>query len=104
MNEAFAALEMYAAENAMSYPDDLLALQPKYLDEAPRDPRSAKPLTYQKTEAGFLLGASGDYTSLECEPGFPKMDQDGFFVKRASEFPNEDSVFTQDAEKALLPK
>lgn len=90
MNAAFAALEMYSADNGLNYPASLDNLKPKYLDEIPRDPVSRKPLVYNKTEDGFLLGSSGDYSAVEAESGFPKMNQDGFFVKKASEFPQDE--------------
>ena len=90
MNETFGALEMYSADNQLQYPSSLDQLKPKYLDEIPRDPVARQALSYQKTEEGFLLGSKGDYKALGAEKGFPKMNQDGFFVKKAEEFPSEE--------------
>lgn len=87
MNIAFAALEMYSVDNSLAYPHDLAILKPKYLDEIPFDPVSRQALTYEKTPDGFLLGTKGDYSGLNAEPGYPKMNQDGFFVFRAADFP-----------------
>lgn len=87
MNDVFAGLEMYAADHAMSYPDSLDALVPKFLDSIPTDPLSEKPIAYQKTEAGFMLSATGDYSSAGAAVGYPKMNQDGFFVKTEAGFP-----------------
>jgi hypothetical protein len=87
MTVVFESLERYAADNSLEYPNDLLALQPKYLTETPRDPVSDQPILYQKTERGFYLGASGDYTALDTDIGFPKFNQDGFFALRAADFP-----------------
>ena len=72
MNDAFAALEMYSVDNNYKYPPSLDNLRPKYLDEIPLDPVSRKPITYEKTERGFLLGSSGDYSSLEAEKISPR--------------------------------
>lgn len=90
MSRTFAALEMYAADNGSNYPKQLGDLVPRYLEEVPRDPVSRELLTYEKTADGFLLGCKGDYSALKAEPGFPKMNQDGFFVLKASDFPGED--------------
>lgn len=90
MTRAFGALEMYAADNSLTYPQSLKDLMPKYLDVAPLDPVSRQAIFYEKTEDGFLLGASGDYSKLDADPGFPKMNQDGFFVKKESEFPKDE--------------
>lgn len=87
MNDVFAGLEMYAADHAMSYPDSLDALIPKFLDSIPNDPLSEKPISYEKTEAGFMLSATGDYSSSGAAAGYPKMNQDGFFVKTEAGFP-----------------
>ena len=95
MNDAFAALEMYSVDNAYKYPPSLDNLRPKYLDEVPLDPVSRKPIIYHKTETGFLLGGSGDYSSLEAEKGYPKMNQDGFFVLKEADFPNEPELGTE---------
>ena len=89
MNDAFAGLEMYASDHSMAYPDNLDTLIPKYLDEVPIDPVSKKPIVFEKTERGFLLSASGDYSGMGAEEGFPKMNQDGFYVMKDSEFPQE---------------
>lgn len=87
MNEAFAALEMYSVDNGSRYPADLSVLIPKYLDEIPIDPVSRTPISFERTSDGFLLGAKGDYGAVKAEPGYPKMNQDGFFVLKASDFP-----------------
>jgi hypothetical protein len=87
MNDVFAGLEMYAADHAMSYPDNLDVLVPKFLDSIPTDPLSKKPISYEKTEAGFMLSATGDYSSSGAAAGYPKMNQDGFFVKTQTGFP-----------------
>ena len=92
MNDVFAGLEMYAADNTMTYPDSLEVLVPKYLDSIPDDPLSGKPIVYEKTEQGFVLSATGDYTSSGAEPGYPKMNQDGFYVKSAEGFPKVDDL------------
>jgi hypothetical protein len=89
MNDAFAGLEMYAADNSLTYPDSLDVLIPRYLDAVPVDPVSGKPIIFEKTEKGFFLSASGDYSTLGAEAGFPKMNQDGFYVKKAEGFPQE---------------
>ncbi|HIB64146.1 MAG TPA: hypothetical protein EYO33_03235 [Phycisphaerales bacterium] len=98
MNDAFAALEMYSVDNDYKYPPNLDKLRPKYLDEIPLDPVSRQPIVYQKTETGFLLGGSGDYSSLEAEKGFPKMNQDGFFVIKEADFPKAPDLETESAE------
>jgi hypothetical protein len=90
MNDAFAGLEIYASDNSQAYPDNLDVLIPRYLDAVPIDPVSGKPIVYEKTEEGFQLGASGDYAELGAEPGFPKMNQDGFYERRAKDFPKYD--------------
>lgn len=90
MTEVFSALEMHAADNTLSYPGSLDVLIPKYLDEVPLDPVSRQPIKYQKTDTGFLLSVSGDYSAQEAEEGFPKMNQDGFYVLKQSEFPTEE--------------
>lgn len=87
MNDVFAGLEMHAADHAMAYPDSLDALVPKFLDSVPTDPLSGKAITYEKTESGFMLSATGDYSSSGAAPGYPKMNQDGFFVKTEAGFP-----------------
>ena len=87
MTEVFGALEMYSVDNELKYPEKLDLLIPKYLDEIPLDPVSRTPVVYETTKDGFLISASGDYSSQEAEAGYPKMNQDGFFVKKASEFP-----------------
>lgn len=87
MSIAFAALEMYSVDNRSQYPNDLSTLKPKYLDEIPIDPVSRKPLSYEKTADGFLLSTGGDYSAVQAEPGYPKMNQDGFFALKAADFP-----------------
>lgn len=88
MSRTFAALEMYAADNGSHYPKELGNLVPRYLEGVPRDPVSREPLTYEKTDEGFLLGCEGDYSAVNAEPGFPKMNQDGFFVLKSTDFPS----------------
>lgn len=90
MTRVFGALEIYAADNSLKYPSNLEELSPKYLEAAPLDPVSRQSIRYEKTDDGFLLSASGDYSDLGAEKGFPKMNQDGFFVKKDSEFPKEE--------------
>lgn len=92
MNDAFAGLEMYSVDNSMSYPDSLQVLVPKYLDAIPVDPLSEKPINYRKTEEGFLLEATGHYSGAGAEAGFPKMNQDGFYVMKEAEFPKDDDL------------
>ena len=87
MNDVFAGLEMYAADHTMSYPENLDALVPKFLDSVPTDPLSKKPISYEKTKTGFMLSATGDYSSSGAASGYPKMNQDGFFVKSEAGFP-----------------
>lgn len=97
MNDAFAGLEMYSVDNDYKYPQKLDLLIPKYIDEIPLDPVSRKPVIYKKTDQGFFLSASGNYSALGAETGFPKMNQDGFYVKKESEFPSEPGVDTLPA-------
>lgn len=89
MNDVFAGLEMYAQDNS-SYPDTLDKIMPKYLDRVPVDPVSRQPVKYLRTEDGFLIEASGDYRSIGAEPGFPKMNQDGFYVLKQADFPTDE--------------
>lgn len=89
MTTLFAALEMYAHDHSLAYPDDVQALLPKYLDAIPEDPRGGLPLRYQRTERGYLISATGDYSAAGAEPGFPQMDADGFFALRPEDFPEQ---------------
>lgn len=86
MTSLFGALEMYAHDHALVYPESLEPLLPKYLDALPKDPMNQQPLIYQKTERGYLLSTSADYSSAGAERGFPQMDQDGFFALKESDF------------------
>ncbi len=88
MTEGFGGLELYAAEHAGSYPDDWNSLVPKYLDTLPLDPKSDLPLLYQKTASGYLIKPSADYRHSGASPGFPQMDQDGFFALAPDDFPS----------------
>lgn len=89
MTELFSALEMYAADHSMAYPEKAQELVPKYLDAVPVDPLTGEPLTYEKTERGYLLYASGDYSSAGAQSGFPRMNQDGFFALKPDDFPGD---------------
>lgn len=88
MTTVFAGLEMYAHDHSLAYPDTIDALIPKYLDALPSDPVGGQPLLYEKTERGYLIKASGDYSAAGAAPGFPRMDQDGFFALREDDFPS----------------
>jgi hypothetical protein len=90
MTGLFSALEMYAQDHSLAYPDDTKPLVPKYIDAIPRDPLNGEPLLYQKTESGYLLSSSADYTPAGAARGYPQMDQDGFFALKAADFPGED--------------
>ena len=90
MTEVFAALEMYAADHSLAYPDNANDLVPKYLDAMPNDPLSNKPLTYQKVEKGYLIVASGDYSAAGATDGFPQMNQDGEFALKPEDFVREE--------------
>lgn len=89
MTESFSGLELYAYEHSQKYPDRLDPLVPKYLDALPIDPKTGRTLTYRRVAAGYLLGTDGDYSTSGAEPGYPRMDQDGFFALKASDFPDE---------------
>lgn len=91
MTEAFGALEIYAADNSLQYPEKIENIVPKYLKTIPVDPKSGKNVVYKKTANGFRLGASGDYSSLDAETGYPQMSQDGFFCNKEAEFPTIDN-------------
>ena len=88
MTTLFSALEMYAHDHNLSYPDTTDPLIPKYLDSIPADPFFASPLDYQKTERGYIISSSADYRDAGAEKGFPQMDQDGFFALKSSDFPS----------------
>jgi hypothetical protein len=92
MTTTFSALEMYAHDHSLTYPDEMKVLVPKYLDALALDPRNGQPLSYQKTERGYLISASADYSSAGAAKGFPQMDQDGFFALKASDFPSEETL------------
>lgn len=74
MENLFAALEMYAQDHTLNYPDEVSALVPKYIDAIPLDPVGGQPLLYTKTERGYFLTTSTDYSSVGAAQGFPKMD------------------------------
>jgi hypothetical protein len=92
MTDAFAGLEMYAADHELQYPESLDVLIPEYIDSVPIDPLSQGPVGYEKTARGFRLSAHGNYSEAGAEVGFPKMNQDGFFVLKESEFPQDGAV------------
>ncbi len=87
MTAVFSALEMYAHDHSLTYPDTTSPLVPKYLDKLPSDPLTGRPLGYQRTERGYLLLSQGDYGGAGAEAGYPRMDQDGFFALKATDFP-----------------
>lgn len=92
MTNLFSALEMYSHDNSLAYPQTVEALIPKYLDKAPVDPLDGKPLAYKKTERGYLIASQADYRQAGAEDGYPRMDQDGFFALKATDFPTESGV------------
>ncbi len=65
MTEVALALEAYRLENG-TYPEALAELVPDYIPEVPLDYFITQPLTYRKTETGYLLYSFG-----------PDMDDDG---------------------------
>ncbi len=90
MENLFTALEMYAQDHTLNYPENVSDLIPKYIDVIPLDPVNGQPLIYTKTERGYFLTTSVSYISLGVDEGFPKMDQDGFMALKASDFPSEE--------------
>ena len=92
MTETFSGLEVYALEHSQQYPRELSSLVPKYLDRIPQDPRTKRPLIYQRLDSGYQLRAEGDYSDCGADPGYPRMDQDGFFALRASDFPDDSEL------------
>lgn len=93
MTTAFSALEMYASDNALAYPESLEVLIPKYLDAVPVDPVGEKSIGYLKNENGFILSASGEYAG--ADKGFPQMNQDGFFARTAADFRKSEEIDEQ---------
>lgn len=89
MTELFSALEMYSADHSMAYPETAKELVPKYLDAVPTDPLGGSPLVYQKTERGYLISTTADYSAAGAAAGYPQMNQDGFFALKAEDFPSE---------------
>ncbi len=89
MTESFSGLELYAYDHSQKYPDQLEQLVPKYLDARPHDPKTGRPLAYQRLANGYLLSTDGDYSANGAEPGYPRMDQDGFFALKAADFPDD---------------
>ncbi len=89
MTSVFSALEMYAHDHSLEYPESVAELVPKYLDEVPLDPANGQSLVYEKTERGYLIKAAGSYHSVQAADGFPCMNQDGFFALKPSDFPSE---------------
>lgn len=92
MTALFSGLEMYAHDHSLAYPDEASVLVPKYIDTIPSDPVGGEPLLYQKTERGYLISATGDYSSRGAAKGYPKMDQDGFFALKAEDFPGDEDL------------
>lgn len=88
MTSLFSALEMYAGDHSLTYPENPQDLVPKYLDAMPKDPVSGETLVYKKTEDGYLISTDADYSSAGAAEGFPQMDQDGFFALKPADFPS----------------
>lgn len=55
-----------------AYPENLEALVPSLLDQVPNDPYADKPLTYRRTEAGFVVYSVG--TDFVDDGGDPQGD------------------------------
>lgn len=101
MTTLFGALEVYAHDHDLQYPENPEALVPDYLERLPSDPKNGERLVYRKTENGFLLEAAADYTSDGAETkGFPKMNQDGFFVWKEEDFPTVDDTELKELENS----
>ncbi len=94
MTELFSALEMYAHDNSLAYPEDTNGLIPKYLDKLPTDPLTGQPLSYERTDRGYLIKSHGDYGATGAESGYPRMNQDGFFALKAADFPYENGTLS----------